>query len=424
MQGLLELVGLPYVGNGVLASAIGMDKHVTKTVLEGAGIQVAPWVTLTRAALAADPELWSAGARALGLPVFVKPARAGSSVGVSKVADWSELDAALDIAFAEDRTVLVESAVVGREIECGVLEGRSPGERPRQRRRRGRRHRARLLRLRGEVPRRAGRRPGLPGRPRRRRAVRAAARRAARVRGDRRRGPRARRRLPHRRGLRRQRDQHDARLHAHLDVPDVLAETPGSATPSSSTSSSRSGSRRGRRPLARGVVERRRSRPRPGWRRHGAPRGRRSPSVPDDHVVVDEHLDGGRAAVRREEVVRGVRLVDDPVDAVDAHAAVGGRARAARRRSAAAPTAGCPHAPVPCALVSRSGRPATVSGRRTTTAAQSGSLADGAASSATACAAAREREARRDGEAGGGGERRSPRRGRGATRWGIPFRLP
>ena len=128
VQGLLELVGLPYVGNGVLASAIGMDKHVTKTVLEGAGIQVAPWVTLTRAALAADPELWARRTRALGLPVFVKPARAGSSVGVTKVADWAELDAALDVAFVEDRTVLVEAAIAGREIECGVLEGPVAGE--------------------------------------------------------------------------------------------------------------------------------------------------------------------------------------------------------------------------------------------------------------------------------------------------------
>ena len=128
VQGLLELVGLPYVGNGVLSSAIGMDKHVTKTVLEGAGIQVAPWVTLTRAGLASDPELWKRRVHSLGLPVFVKPARAGSSVGVSKVADWSELHDALDTAFAEDRTVLVESAVIGREIECGVLEGRDAGE--------------------------------------------------------------------------------------------------------------------------------------------------------------------------------------------------------------------------------------------------------------------------------------------------------
>jgi D-alanine-D-alanine ligase len=123
IQGLLELVGLPYVGNGVLASAIGMDKHVTKTVLEGAGIAVAPWITVTRAALDADPELWGRRARALGLPVFVKPARAGSSVGVTKVVDWAELDAALEVAFAEDRTALIEAAVVGREIECAVLEG-------------------------------------------------------------------------------------------------------------------------------------------------------------------------------------------------------------------------------------------------------------------------------------------------------------
>ncbi|MGH3706371.1 MAG: D-alanine--D-alanine ligase family protein, partial [Agromyces sp.] len=119
VQGLLELLGLPYVGNGVLASSIGMDKHFTKTVLEGAGIAVAPWVTLTRSSLDENRELWERRTRALGLPVFVKPSRAGSSVGVTKVADWSELDAALEIAFAEDGTVLVEAAVVGREIECG-----------------------------------------------------------------------------------------------------------------------------------------------------------------------------------------------------------------------------------------------------------------------------------------------------------------
>ena len=124
VQGLLELLGLPYVGNGVLASAVGMDKHFTKTVLEGAGIAVAPWVTLTRAALDHDPELWKRRVHALGLPVFVKPARAGSSVGVTKVDDWSQLHAALDAGFTEDRTVLVEAAMTGREIECGVLGGR------------------------------------------------------------------------------------------------------------------------------------------------------------------------------------------------------------------------------------------------------------------------------------------------------------
>ncbi|GAA2081207.1 D-alanine--D-alanine ligase family protein [Pseudolysinimonas kribbensis] len=124
IQGAFELVGMPYVGNGVLASALGMDKHFTKTVLEGAGIEVAPWATVTRAELARHPELWRRRMEGLGLPVFVKPARAGSSVGVTRVTDWPQLDAALEVAFAEDSRVLVEQAVVGRELECGVLEGR------------------------------------------------------------------------------------------------------------------------------------------------------------------------------------------------------------------------------------------------------------------------------------------------------------
>lgn len=128
VQGSLELVGLPYVGNGVLASALGMDKHFTKTVLEGAGIAVAPWVTVTRRDLAAHPDLWKRRMQGLDLPVFVKPARAGSSVGVSKVTAWEQLDAALDAAFAQDHRVLVEAAIVGRELECGVLEGRDGGE--------------------------------------------------------------------------------------------------------------------------------------------------------------------------------------------------------------------------------------------------------------------------------------------------------
>jgi D-alanine-D-alanine ligase len=127
IQGLLELIGMPYVGNGVLASALGMDKHFTKSVLQAAGVQVAPWVTVSRAQLAREPELWHRRIRALGLPAFVKPARAGSSVGVSKVHEWGELDAALDLAFAEDHTVLVESGVTGREVECGVLQGRDAG---------------------------------------------------------------------------------------------------------------------------------------------------------------------------------------------------------------------------------------------------------------------------------------------------------
>ena len=125
VQGMLELLGIPYVGAGVLASAVAMDKHVAKTVLDAAGIEVAPWVTVTTETWAADRELWHRRIRSLGLPVFVKPARAGSSVGVSKVSTSSEeeLDAALAVAFAEDSRVLVERAVVGREVECGVLSG-------------------------------------------------------------------------------------------------------------------------------------------------------------------------------------------------------------------------------------------------------------------------------------------------------------
>lgn len=128
IQGFLELLDLPYVGAGLLMSAIGMDKHTTKSILKAAGVPVVPWVSVTRRDLERDPGLWSRRIRALGLPAFVKPARAGSSVGVSKVSDWSELDAALETAFAEDSTVLVEQAVSGREIECGVLQGRDGGD--------------------------------------------------------------------------------------------------------------------------------------------------------------------------------------------------------------------------------------------------------------------------------------------------------
>ncbi len=128
VQGQLELLDLPYVGNGVLASALAMDKHMTKSVLVAAGIEVAPWVSLTPTRWAEQRELFERRIRALGLPVFVKPSRAGSSVGVTKVADWDALDAAVEFAFAEDTTVLVEAAVVGREVECAVLEGRDGGE--------------------------------------------------------------------------------------------------------------------------------------------------------------------------------------------------------------------------------------------------------------------------------------------------------
>ena len=124
VQGMLELLGLPYVGNGVLASSLGMDKHFTKTALEAVGITVAPWVTVTQAQWAADNALWRGRAASLGLPVFVKPARAGSSVGVTKVTDAAALDDALETAWAHDGKALIEQAIVGRELECAVLSGR------------------------------------------------------------------------------------------------------------------------------------------------------------------------------------------------------------------------------------------------------------------------------------------------------------
>lgn len=124
VQGFFDTLGIPYAGGGVLDSALCMDKHFMKIVLAAAGVPVAPWVTVTKARWERDPDGVRTDAAALGEPAFVKPARAGSSVGVSKVHDASELDAALALAFAEDDKVLIESAMVGREIEVAILEGR------------------------------------------------------------------------------------------------------------------------------------------------------------------------------------------------------------------------------------------------------------------------------------------------------------
>ena len=124
VQGMLDLVDMPYVGGGVLASALCMDKHAVKTVLAEAGIAVAPWRTITQDQIDRDPSIVTGLDEGLTYPLFVKPARAGSSVGVSRITEAAELPAALDVAFAEDRTVLIESGVVGREVEIAVLEGR------------------------------------------------------------------------------------------------------------------------------------------------------------------------------------------------------------------------------------------------------------------------------------------------------------
>lgn len=117
IQGLLELAGLPYVGPGVLASACGMDKEYTKTLVRAAGVAVAGEVVLGR-----GESLDEAQRAELGLPVFVKPASGGSSIGVSKVESWEALDEALALAFDSDEKVLVESELVGDEVEVGVIE--------------------------------------------------------------------------------------------------------------------------------------------------------------------------------------------------------------------------------------------------------------------------------------------------------------
>ncbi|MGV9819740.1 D-alanine--D-alanine ligase family protein [Nocardia xishanensis] len=118
LQGMLELAGVPYVGPGVLASAAGMDKEFTKKLLAAEGLPIGTQVVL-RPGVAT---LSAAERERLGLPVFVKPARAGSSLGITKVDDWSELDAAIDEARAHDPKVIIEAGIVGREVECGVLE--------------------------------------------------------------------------------------------------------------------------------------------------------------------------------------------------------------------------------------------------------------------------------------------------------------
>ncbi|KDA05749.1 D-alanine--D-alanine ligase [Microbacterium sp. CH12i] len=123
IQGYFDTLEVPYVGGGVLDSALCMDKHFMKVVLQAAGIAVAPSVTLRERAWKQDAAALRSSIEELGLPLFVKPARAGSSVGVSKISDLSELDAALAVAFAEDEKVLVETGIVGREIEVAILDG-------------------------------------------------------------------------------------------------------------------------------------------------------------------------------------------------------------------------------------------------------------------------------------------------------------
>jgi D-alanine-D-alanine ligase len=118
VQGMLDLLGVPYVGNGVTASAAGIDKVLTKAILRGSGVPVADEVVLTEP----GQTLTGADRVRLGLPVFVKPNTGGSSFGVTRVTDWDSLDSAVALAFEWSTSVLIEPAVPGSEIQIAVLE--------------------------------------------------------------------------------------------------------------------------------------------------------------------------------------------------------------------------------------------------------------------------------------------------------------
>ncbi|HZA72069.1 MAG TPA: D-alanine--D-alanine ligase family protein [Propionibacteriaceae bacterium] len=122
IQGLFEMMGTRYVGAGVLASAVGMDKHFMKLVLSASGLPVGPFVSVTPAEWARDPAACLEAVAALTYPLFVKPARGGSSLGISRVDHSSELAAAIELAQRHDPKIIVEQGFVGaRELECGVL---------------------------------------------------------------------------------------------------------------------------------------------------------------------------------------------------------------------------------------------------------------------------------------------------------------
>jgi len=124
LQNLLRLANIPFIGPDVLGSAISMDKDIAKRLLSAAGIPVAPWVTLNRKTAAQASFTSLAGQ--LQLPFFVKPANAGSSVGVSKVQNTSDWDAARDLALRYDHKILVEEFIRGREVEVAVLGNDEP----------------------------------------------------------------------------------------------------------------------------------------------------------------------------------------------------------------------------------------------------------------------------------------------------------
>lgn len=127
LQGMFELAGVPYVGAGVLASAVAMDKPTTKALLAQAGIPQARYLVLTRREWREQPDFIAARIEVeLGFPCFVKPANLGSSVGISKVRRAEELAAAVDLAASYDRKVIAEVGITGRELEVSVLGNERP----------------------------------------------------------------------------------------------------------------------------------------------------------------------------------------------------------------------------------------------------------------------------------------------------------
>src|SRR3954447_22771908 len=122
LQGLLELADVRYVGSGVLASGAGMDKHVMKLLLAAQGIPVGDHLLVTARRWERDPESVRADVEELGYPVYVKPSRAGSSLGIARVKGPADLDAAVEDARRHDPRIIVEAEIEGREVECAVLE--------------------------------------------------------------------------------------------------------------------------------------------------------------------------------------------------------------------------------------------------------------------------------------------------------------
>ena len=124
VQGLLKLANIPFVGAGVLGSAVGMDKDVMKRLLRDAGIPIAKFITLNRYSAKQVP--FDDARDQLGMPVFIKPANLGSSVGIHKVRNAEEFQSAVEDAFKFDNKVLIDECIVGREIECSVLGNDQP----------------------------------------------------------------------------------------------------------------------------------------------------------------------------------------------------------------------------------------------------------------------------------------------------------